>query len=100
MNTKRRCVLVFALFAGLALAPPRLLAQAYPSKPLSTVVVYAAGGTADIVGRTLAAQLSKHPRADQGGCRALGRGDRRREDHDGMTLAVGTFPRCLAPHTG
>ena len=30
----------------------------WPSRPISVVVVFAAGGTADIVGRTLAAQLS------------------------------------------
>jgi tripartite-type tricarboxylate transporter receptor subunit TctC len=46
-------------FAGLALLLSLpALAQSWPSRPISMVVVFAAGGTADIVGRTLASQLS------------------------------------------
>ena len=45
-----------ALFASIASV---CSAQPWPSKPISMVVVFAAGGTADIVGRTVGAQLSK-----------------------------------------
>jgi len=56
MKMLARCLLV-ALTVMLLAMPAS--AQPYPSKPISMVVVFAAGGTADIVGRTLGAQLSK-----------------------------------------
>jgi len=49
----------FLFAATVAVVSATAAAQAYPSKPISMVVVFAAGGTADIVGRTLGAQLSK-----------------------------------------
>ena len=49
----------FLFAATVAAVSATAAAQPYPSKPISMVVVFAAGGTADIVGRTLGAQLSK-----------------------------------------
>ena len=48
-----------ALVATAACLPLAALAQGYPEKPITMVVVFAAGGTADIVGRVVGAQLSK-----------------------------------------
>ena len=57
IDRRSLCTLCIAVAASLA-APPSH-AQAWPTKPISMIVVFAAGGTADIVGRTLAAQLGK-----------------------------------------
>ena len=58
MKQNRWLIMRAALIALAAILPQRALAQPYPARPISMVVVFAAGGTADIVGRTLAAQLS------------------------------------------
>jgi tripartite-type tricarboxylate transporter receptor subunit TctC len=59
MNSFRRAVIGSATAAMLSLVAPILSAQPYPNKPITMVVIFAAGGTADIVGRTLSAQLSR-----------------------------------------
>jgi tripartite-type tricarboxylate transporter receptor subunit TctC len=58
MNRSRRWLARAALAAIAALLWQPACAQSWPARPISMVVVFAAGGTADIVGRTLAAQLS------------------------------------------
>jgi len=56
---RRQWLITCRTLAGLAmLLSQPALAQPWPSRPISVVVVFAAGGTADIVGRTLGAQLS------------------------------------------
>jgi len=45
------------LLAGMARAPVR--AQAYPARPVTMVIPYAAGGSAEVVGRLLAAEMGK-----------------------------------------
>ncbi|NDH42724.1 MAG: tripartite tricarboxylate transporter substrate binding protein BugD, partial [Betaproteobacteria bacterium] len=49
--------LVFA--SGAFLASPAVQAQAYPSKPITLIVGFAAGGPTDIVARSLAQSMSK-----------------------------------------
>jgi len=58
MQRVRVLFAVFALFT-LACAAPAALAQAYPSKPVRVVVQYPPGGTPDIYGRIMSAELSK-----------------------------------------
>lgn len=59
MNLKRRLFTAAAVASTLALGSSAALAQAYPAKPISLVVPFAAGGPTDIVARTLAATMAK-----------------------------------------
>ena len=54
----RRLIVGSALAAALALASP-LHAQTFPTKPITLVVPFAAGGPTDVVARTLGASLTK-----------------------------------------
>jgi tripartite-type tricarboxylate transporter receptor subunit TctC len=54
----------FLAWAALALAAPPLLsaraqAQDYPSRPIQMVIPYAAGGSADVLGRVIALEMGK-----------------------------------------
>jgi tripartite-type tricarboxylate transporter receptor subunit TctC len=55
----RRTLNLSALAAGLALSCGIAGAQSYPTKSISLVVPFAAGGPTDIVARTLAASMTK-----------------------------------------
>ena len=51
---------LLALLAAIAAALPSCLhAQPFPSRPLTMVVPYAAGGAFDVVGRIVAAQMGQ-----------------------------------------
>nr|HQD83143.1 tripartite tricarboxylate transporter substrate-binding protein [Quisquiliibacterium sp.] len=56
---KRRQLITQGLAATAALAalPRRALAQAYPNKPVRVIVPFVAGGSSDIVARTVAPKL-------------------------------------------
>ena len=47
------------LFLALLLVPALAWAQAYPNRPVKVVVTYPPGGTPDIYGRVMAAELQK-----------------------------------------
>ena len=50
-------ILIFSLVAALASGP--VLSQAYPARPIKLIVPYPPGGSADLVGRLLAQEMSK-----------------------------------------
>lgn len=58
MSFTRRCVLTLALGLGVVAAAPSALAQSYPSKPITIVVAYPAGGDTDAMARLYAEKLS------------------------------------------
>lgn len=56
----RRHLVVLALAALAMLAPAMAFAQAYPTKPITMVVPWPAGGSTDIVMRTISEAAAKH----------------------------------------
>jgi tripartite-type tricarboxylate transporter receptor subunit TctC len=55
----RRRDFIKAIAALAAASPTAALAQAYPSRPITMVVPFAAGGAFDVMGRILAARMSE-----------------------------------------
>lgn len=98
MSTTRRHLLACALLASAIALPSAGLAQpAYPSKPISYVVAFPAGGTSDILGRLIAEKLGPalgttlvvENRAGAGG--SVGAEQVSRAAPDGHTLLGGTI---------
>ena len=97
-----RNALLFALIGWLFAAAPAL-AQDWPTKPVTIVVPFVAGGTTDIVARIVAQPLSE--RLHQpivienvgGGGGTIGAGNAARAPADGYTIFMATVAHTMAP---
>jgi tripartite-type tricarboxylate transporter receptor subunit TctC len=58
MPTRRRATLALAALAA-STAAPRVLAQGYPARPVRIVIAFSAGGTTDILARSVAQKLTE-----------------------------------------
>lgn len=104
-HPSRRSLLKAALGVALvaSAATPSFAADAWPSKPVTIVVPFAAGGTTDIIGREVGQKLSeelKQPviidnRPGAGG--NLGAGLVAHATADGYTLFLSTVAHSMAP---
>ncbi len=80
-------------------------AQSYPSRPISMIVPFAAGGTSDVIARTVAEQMSValgqpiviENVGGAGGSIALARAAR--AEPDGYTIAIGNAGTSAAAYT-
>src|SRR3954449_3057373 len=95
---------IVAALCGLGAAPRDARAQDWPTRPVRVVVSFGPGGTADILGRLIAAELTKQfnqqfyidNRAGAGG--ALGSAEVARAEPNGYTLLIaGAGPQLVGP---
>jgi Tripartite tricarboxylate transporter family receptor len=92
-----------AVVALLFIAPAR--ADDFPKRPITMIVPFAAGGTSDVIARTVADQMSValgqtvviENVAGAGGSTALARAAR--ADADGYTIAIGNAGTSAAAYT-
>lgn len=95
-SSNRRLALMAIACAGATLLPLAASAQAYPSKPITMIVPFSAGGTTDILARIVGQALSEElgqsviidNRAGAGG--NIGGQAAARAPADGYTLFMGT----------
>ncbi|KRQ13510.1 hypothetical protein AOQ71_14345 [Bradyrhizobium manausense] len=93
-----------AAIAALALTPAAF-AQDFPKRPITMIVPFAAGGTSDVIARTVAEQMSValgqsiviENVAGAGGSTALARASR--AEPDGYTIAIGNAGTNAATYT-
>ena len=55
----KRRTLIIALAVAAALVPAAALAQAYPTRPITMIVPFAAGGAFDVLGRIIAVRMAE-----------------------------------------
>ncbi|SEG19771.1 tripartite tricarboxylate transporter substrate-binding protein [Bosea lathyri] len=84
-----------AVLAGLAFAPPTMAQDKYPSKAITMIVPFAAGGSSDVIarlvgdemGRVLGQRIVMENMGGAGGATALTRASR--AEPDGYTIVIG-----------
>jgi len=101
MRTAR--ALVWALALAIS-ALPQARAQSWPDRPVKIIVTFGAGGTADILGRIVAAELSQEYRQQfyvenkVGGGGIVGSTEAFKAEPDGYTLMIaGAGPQLVNP---
>ena len=105
MNTihkLKRCQLVQAAALALAMSAGSAMAQAWPSKPVTLIVPFPAGGTTDVLARALADKLSVSlgqtviVESKPGAGATLGADYVSKAKPDGYTLLVGAVHHTIA----
>src|SRR5262245_19138342 len=102
---RKQCMRILAAAAALAMASPLVFAQAanWPTKPITIIVPFPAGGGTDAFARPLSAALTKQlghqvvidNRGGAGG--TLGAGIAARSAPDGYTWFMGAVHHTIAP---
>jgi tripartite-type tricarboxylate transporter receptor subunit TctC len=93
---------VQAVALALALSGGSAMAQAWPSKPISLIVPFPAGGTTDVLARALAEKLTVSlgqtviVESKPGAGATLGADHVAKAKPDGYTLLVGAVPHTIA----
>lgn len=103
LSLTRRVLLSALACAGLIAAAPASAADAWPAKPVTLVVPFAAGGTTDILARIVGQKISESlhqpvvidNRAGAGG--TLGAAVVARAPADGYTFFMATVAHAIAP---
>ncbi|MFN3349457.1 tripartite tricarboxylate transporter substrate-binding protein [Pseudorhodoplanes sp.] len=101
MTAKRSCVATLA-FAAALLLPAMASAQSYPSRPITVVVPFPAGGPSDVVARIVTEGMSKHLGQSMvienvgGAGGTLGSGRVASADADGYTILAGSMGSHVA----
>ena len=97
MNLPRRQVLRLMICIGVMLAgPERVYAQSFPSRPITMVAPFPAGGAVDTIGRLIAERMQEslgQPVIVEnvtGASGSVGPGRVARAESDGYTLSLGT----------
>jgi tripartite-type tricarboxylate transporter receptor subunit TctC len=103
MKTPSRRALICAILGTVLMSPAAYAADAWPAKPVTLVVPFAAGGTTDIVARSVGQKLGEalhqnviiDNRPGAGG--TLGAASVARAAPDGYTLFMATIAHTMAP---
>jgi tripartite-type tricarboxylate transporter receptor subunit TctC len=97
MTIRKTLLISFVLAVALGLAESAM-AQVYPSRPLTMIVPYPAGGSTDTVGRIVAERMRSALGQSiiienvSGASGSIGVGRLARAPHDGYTFGMGTWP--------